>query len=41
MEEAFLRDLHHAIEIEPGPWRARSLPHRAGDRLARLLSPLL
>jgi cardiolipin synthase len=41
MEEAFLRDLHHAIEIEPGPWRARPLHHRAGDRLARLLSPLL
>jgi cardiolipin synthase len=41
MEEAFLRDLHHATEVKLGPWRARSLPHRAGDRLARLLSPLL
>ncbi|HEV7517601.1 MAG TPA: phospholipase D-like domain-containing protein [Thermoanaerobaculia bacterium] len=41
MERTFLRDLHHAREIAPGPWRARPLPHRLGDRLARLLSPLL
>ncbi len=41
MERAFHHDLHQAIEVQPGPWRARSLPHRAGDRLARLLSPFL
>jgi cardiolipin synthase A/B len=41
MEEAFLTDLGHATEILPGPWRSRPLSHRAGDRLARLLSPLL
>ncbi len=40
-EEAFLRDLHHSIEVDPAAWRARPLHHRLGDACARLLSPLL
>ncbi|HTQ79851.1 MAG TPA: phospholipase D-like domain-containing protein, partial [Thermoanaerobaculia bacterium] len=41
MEHAFLADLAHSIEIDLGFWRSRSLQHQVGDRLARLLSPLL
>ena len=41
MERAFLHDLTSSTEIRTDVWRARSLPHRLGDRLARLLSPLL
>jgi cardiolipin synthase len=41
LERAFAADLTHATEIDAAAWRRRSLLHRAGDRAARLLSPLL
>jgi cardiolipin synthase A/B len=41
MERAFVGDLTGSTEIRADLWRARSLPHRLGDRAARLLSPLL
>ncbi len=41
LEQAFTGDLAQAAEITLPAWRRRSLLHRAGDRLARLLSPVL
>jgi cardiolipin synthase A/B len=41
MEQAFESDLEHAVEVHAAAWRRRPLLHRAGDRLARMLSPLL
>jgi cardiolipin synthase len=41
LERDFADDLAHATEIIPGAWRRRPLLHRAGDRLARQLSPVL
>ena len=41
LEQAFLRDLTRSTEVRADLWRTRPLPHRLGDRLARLLSPLL
>jgi len=41
LEEQFEEDLEHAVEITGAVWRQRGLAHRVGDRLARLLSPLL
>jgi cardiolipin synthase len=41
LTEAFERDLEHSGEIELATWRRRPLLHRAGDRLARWLAPLL
>jgi cardiolipin synthase len=41
LEQTFENDLDSAAEITLEAWRRRTLPHRAGDRLARLLSPLL
>jgi cardiolipin synthase len=41
MEETFAADLEQAAEIRLPAWRARGQLHRLGDRLARLLSPLL
>jgi cardiolipin synthase len=41
LRQAFLHDLDHSTEVLAGPWRSRTLPHRVGDRLARLLSPFL
>jgi cardiolipin synthase A/B len=38
---AFLEDLEHSHESEAKEWRGRGLAHRAFDRLAGLLSPLL
>jgi cardiolipin synthase len=37
----FEQDLAHAEEITGESWRRRTVAHRVGDRLARLLSPLL
>jgi cardiolipin synthase len=41
LEGAFAADLARSVEIGAAAWRQRRLLHRAGDRLARLLSPLL
>jgi cardiolipin synthase A/B len=41
LERAFAADLAHSVEITQDAWNRRSAAHRAGDRLARLLSPLL
>jgi cardiolipin synthase len=41
LEAAFAEDLEHAAEVTLPAWRRRTLLHRTGDRLARLLSPLL
>jgi cardiolipin synthase len=41
MEEIFRRDLEASQEILPAAWRSRSLRHKAGDRMARWLSPVL
>jgi cardiolipin synthase len=41
MEEAFRDDLGQSAEIEAGTWSRRPLYHRLGDRLARLLAPVL
>lgn len=41
MRRAFDEDLERSREILAPDWRARPLPHRCGDGLARLLTPLL
>jgi cardiolipin synthase len=41
LERAFETDLAHSAEITRPAWRHRSNLHRTGDRLARLLSPVL
>jgi cardiolipin synthase A/B len=41
LEAVFRDDLTRAKEITPAIWARRSLAHRVGDRLARLLSPVL
>ena len=41
MEKAFLADLETAVEILLPNWRRRSWIKKAGDRVARWLSPLL
>ncbi|HVR11099.1 MAG TPA: phospholipase D-like domain-containing protein [Thermoanaerobaculia bacterium] len=41
LEESFAGDLANAAEITLPAWRRRPLLHRAGDRLARMLSPIL
>jgi cardiolipin synthase len=41
LERDFADDLAQAVEITRDAWRRRSLLHRAGDRLARQLSPVL
>jgi cardiolipin synthase len=41
LASAFERDLETSGEITAEGWRARSPLHKLGDRLARLLSPLL
>lgn len=41
LERTFEADLERSLEIEREAWRRRPLLHRAGDRLARLLTPLL
>ena len=41
MQEAFTTDLAVSTRIDAEAWRARPLRHRAGDRLARWLTPLL
>jgi cardiolipin synthase len=41
LDRAFETDLAHSSEITRRDWRRRSLFHGAGDRLARLLSPVL
>ncbi|UCF67806.1 MAG: cardiolipin synthase B [Acidobacteriota bacterium] len=41
MTDAFSEDLRQSCEITPSTWRRRLWLHRAGDRVARLLSPLL
>jgi cardiolipin synthase len=38
---AFDEDMRHAIEIHRPEWRRRPFLHRAGDRMARWLAPLL
>lgn len=41
LEAVFEADLEQAEEIDAAAWRRRGLGHRVGDRLARMLSPLL
>jgi cardiolipin synthase len=41
LEDAFVEDLAQATEITLPAWGRRGVLHRAGDRLARLLSPVL
>jgi len=41
LEADFAADLASSAEITLPAWSRRPVPHRAGDRLARLLSPLL
>ncbi len=41
LERTFVNDLTHAAPISAAAWPRRPLGHRIGDRLARLLSPLL
>jgi cardiolipin synthase len=41
MEEAFRRDLAQAQEVDAEAWVRRPVYHRVGDRLARLLAPVL
>lgn len=41
LEAVFRDDLTRAKEITPAIWARRSLVHRVGDRLARMLSPVL
>lgn len=41
LEQVFEADLEQAEEIDPEAWRRRGAGHRIGDRLARMLSPLL
>jgi cardiolipin synthase A/B len=41
VRKAFLNDLLHAIKINPARWKSRSVFYKLGERIARLLSPLL
>jgi cardiolipin synthase len=41
LEHTFEDDLAHSTEITLPTWRRRTALHRTGDRLARLLSPVL
>lgn len=41
LEGAFVSDLERAVEVTRGDWRRRPALHRLGDRLARLLAPVL
>ncbi len=41
LDRAFETDLAHSTEVTRRAWRRRSLFHATGDRLARLLSPVL
>jgi cardiolipin synthase len=41
LEQTFAEDLTNSAEITLPAWQARPRLHRAGDRLARLLSPVL
>lgn len=41
MRAFFEEDLSQAVRIDSEAWARRPWPHRLGDRLARLLSPLL
>ncbi len=41
LEQVFEADLGQAEEIDAAAWRRRGVGHRIGDRLARMLSPLL
>ncbi|HEX2644878.1 MAG TPA: phospholipase D-like domain-containing protein [Thermoanaerobaculia bacterium] len=41
LEEAFLADLEKSTEVEVAIWRDRPWHHRLGDRMARLLAPVL
>ncbi|HYU32735.1 MAG TPA: phospholipase D-like domain-containing protein [Thermoanaerobaculia bacterium] len=41
MEENFETDLENAVEIRRSDWKRRRLLHRAGDRMARWLAPVL
>jgi len=41
LERQFLRDLEDSVEIAEPAWSRRPWPHRAGDRAAGALSPLL
>jgi hypothetical protein len=41
MERSFHHDLHQALEVEPGPWRARSIaPATASPASSPLFSDL-
>lgn len=41
LEEAFTADMENAGEIRRSDWKRRKLLHRAGDRMARWLAPVL
>jgi len=41
LDAIFEEDLERAEEIDAAAWRRRGVGHRVGDRLARMLSPLL
>ncbi|HEX2254824.1 MAG TPA: phospholipase D-like domain-containing protein [Thermoanaerobaculia bacterium] len=41
MERLFEHDLEVSRPVDPAAWRRRGLLHKAGDRAARILSPLL
>lgn len=41
LEEVFTADLEKAVEIRRSDWKSRKLLHRAGDRMARWLAPVL
>jgi len=41
MEEDFEEDLQKSVEIRRSDWKHRPLLHRAGDRMARWLAPVL
>ncbi len=41
LEEAFLQDIGHCIQVTPEMWEQRSNLHSVYESLARLLSPLL
>ena len=41
MEEAFEADLRNARRIRPAEWRRRPATEKLGDRLARMLAPVL
>lgn len=41
LEEDFMRDLKHSIEIDKEEWKQRGLRHNLAESVARLLSPLL